>query len=85
MPGSKPKYVSRNIRKQWKEDMEKAIIAVRENKMGTEIILLYFCISYSFVHNLSPVNIYISLSFSFIIANFSGSPYLDPTYPRRLF
>jgi hypothetical protein len=43
--------MSRNIRKQWKEeDTEKAIIAVREKKMGTEIILLYFYISYSFVH-----------------------------------
>jgi hypothetical protein len=34
MPLNKPKSVSRNIRKQWKKDKEKAIIAVRE-KMGT--------------------------------------------------
>jgi hypothetical protein len=62
MPRSKPKYVSRNIRKQWKEeDTEKAIIAVREKKMGTEIILLYFYISYSFVHKfISCWNLYLS-------------------------
>jgi hypothetical protein len=49
VPRSKPKCVSRNIRKQWKEDTEKAIIAVRD-KVGTEMILLYFYINYSFVH-----------------------------------
>jgi hypothetical protein len=35
---------------QHKKAMEKAIIAMREKKMGTEIILLYFYLSYSFVH-----------------------------------
>jgi hypothetical protein len=37
--------------------MEKAL---REKKMGAEIILLYFYICYSFVHKLSLVDIYIS-------------------------
>jgi hypothetical protein len=35
--------------------------------------------------NLSPVDIYIYRSFSFISTNFWGSPYVDPTLPRRLF
>lgn len=36
MPRKKPKYVPKNKRRQWmEEDMEKAICAVRENKMGT--------------------------------------------------
>lgn len=36
MPRSKPKYVPKNKRKQWDEaDMVKAIVAVREKKMGT--------------------------------------------------
>lgn len=36
MPRKKPKYVPKNKRCQWmEEDMEKAIRAVRENKIGT--------------------------------------------------
>jgi ribosomal protein L15E len=36
MPRSKSKAVSRNVRKQWeKEDMEKAITAVREKTVET--------------------------------------------------
>ena len=36
MPRTKPIYTPKEARKRWKEeDMERAIVAVRENKMGT--------------------------------------------------
>jgi hypothetical protein len=64
MPRSKPKYVSRNIRKQWKEGhMGKTIIALREKKVGTE---MFYCISILVIPlsiNLSSVDIYIFRSF----------------------
>ncbi|KAJ4440755.1 hypothetical protein ANN_08979 [Periplaneta americana] len=43
MPRSKPKYVPKGTRKLWEaEDMEKAIVAVREGKMGTLKASKYF-------------------------------------------